>query len=107
MLKCKYLHIYRKTFCRIFFLPHLCRMEILTHLEAWDIFYKELRASEQWATLSDKDKNALITAERDRHGKRMEAGKVLNLGYDRAKRLIDTYAAGRFEWVEGAILKGM
>ena len=77
-------------------------MELLTHLEAWDIFYSEFRASENWPHLSDKEKNTLITAERDRHGKRTELGKTLHLGYDRAKRLIDTYAPGRFEWVEGA-----
>ncbi len=80
-------------------------MEVLTHLQAWDAFYLEFRQSDKWDTLTLGEKNRLINADRDRRNRREVRKKIVNLGYDRARSIIEQYAPDMFEWVEGAIKK--
>ena len=73
----------------------------LTPLEAFNDFLAWVHESGKWQELDRKERNRIITARRDRDGKR----EGLGLGYARLKDILQTYAPGRYEFNETVILK--
>jgi hypothetical protein len=71
------------------------KTNLVTHNEAWAIFWADFKGSDKWSQLSKKDKHTLTLAARD--------ARRDMLGFARARRLIERYAPTTFQWVEGAI----
>lgn len=69
----------------------------LTPLQAWDDFCKNVKPI-IWNDLSDKQKNRIINADRDKSGKRKNHrdGKPLALGVKRIERILAEHAPGRY-----------
>lgn len=100
--KCKYLHISYQMFCKKYLCAYICGMDIpITHLAAWHHFYQNFRSSPEWDKISDAEKNALIVADRDSRGERLDPkGKQYGLGFKRVERLLTRYAPGVYEPVK-------
>lgn len=73
----------------------------LTPLEAFSDFLFWLENSGTWNELTPAEKNRVITARRDRDGKRAP----IKLGVERIKSILTSYAPGRYEFREGVIIK--
>lgn len=73
----------------------------LTPIEAFNDFLDWVQESGKWETLTKQERNRIITARRDRDGLR----RGLGLGTDRIKSILFKHAPGRYEYVEGFILK--
>lgn len=64
----------------------------LTALEAWNDFWAWIRHQEKWRDISRREKQYLYKAQK--------AARDGVLGYDRVKRLLTTYAHGRYQFSE-------
>ena len=76
-------------------------MEIpVTHIQAWEHFYRKFKGSPGWDKLTAKDKNVLIVADRDSRGERKDKnGKPFGLGFLRVERILKRYAPDVYECV--------
>lgn len=79
----------------------------MTYSEAWRDFYDNyISKPEQWSQLTEPQRRRIKDAERDYHEiRKNKEGRILRLGYDRAKDILSTYAPGRYEFLEQVILK--
>lgn len=72
----------------------------LTYLEAWEDFNAWFRSTEKWKELSTAERNAIVNAQRDFEGARIDSksGKVLHLGPRRIEGLLTKYAPDRYRF---------
>lgn len=69
----------------------------LDHIAAWQHFYTAFRGSPEWNSLTAKEKNRLILADKDSRGERDKiAGRKMTLGFIRVERILKKYAPGRY-----------
>ena len=82
---------------RYYFCSMLSKETPLTPSEAWKHFWENVKPT-IWTDLDNKQKNRLITAERDSRGLRKDnrSGKALNLGPDRIEKLLTEFADGHY-----------
>lgn len=68
----------------------------MTPEEAWDDFYRVVYPTVK-GTMEWHERNRVITANRDRHGKRKrEDGTAYGLGAERIESILAQYAPGRY-----------
>lgn len=74
--------------------------EILSPEKAWQDFYEWIRQQPKWADIKGKERLRIYEANAAAKGQRGH-----RLGPVRMKSIFDKYAPGRYEYIEGFILK--
>lgn len=73
----------------------------VSHLEAWEHFYKWVRLPENWKDVDRKGQDRILKAQR-RYLHKTPSG----LGYEGVKTILTKYAPGRYDFLERVVIRG-